>query len=484
MPTNKKNKSKKKRDKLNKVIDFSTSSNINAASLSKQLPHAAAQLRDGTMDPNEMAEELSHLFLKEKLGQNMDPQLKLKHNPDVRLGLTETVYGQLVAAIFGQDEGIDEDAKYQFYKELVTTENELASEIYDQNKRTNTKRMECMQKAYEQVTDRWVQAGRIPIQNNNRFFNASFEDFEKDMVAVLNLNFDLNEDAKTQIRETMTKGEDAKEVYKDIMAAAKGVVNGDDLIKNSCWNCDKPDPTKVSLMSCSQCHIAVYCSQECQLAHWKHGGHKAKCKGLHSQYDRYKVNQHRVDEAVADGRVVTGPLVVNHGQEQICHLKPYPLLDYTLTVVMALTDTHFEGIQGPSMDIFYTNIAKVACGGTHPAFRERNGQYQSTQKFLHTTTLDRDEIEWSSLLIASELQQMEAASTILCYDTSESSPEVVDEFERYIDQQLTTPYSQITLDRYLEVYVLQGNLPHLNKLGPKHRYEADLKVYLLMKGGE
>jgi len=34
----------------------------------------------------------------------------------------------------------------------------------------------------------------------------------------------------------------------------------------------------VALMPCSRCKVAVYCRRECQVQHWKAGGHKAACK--------------------------------------------------------------------------------------------------------------------------------------------------------------------------------------------------------------
>jgi len=52
-----------------------------------------------------------------------------------------------------------------------------------------------------------------------------------------------------------------------------------------CYMCNKKgEPTTAaeggggsSLKHCSRCKIPKYCSQECQIKHWKYGGHKAEC---------------------------------------------------------------------------------------------------------------------------------------------------------------------------------------------------------------
>ena len=36
----------------------------------------------------------------------------------------------------------------------------------------------------------------------------------------------------------------------------------------------------VELKKCSGCRVAEYCGRECQLAHWKQGGHKHECAAL------------------------------------------------------------------------------------------------------------------------------------------------------------------------------------------------------------
>ena len=43
----------------------------------------------------------------------------------------------------------------------------------------------------------------------------------------------------------------------------------------SCLSCNKPEPVGVKFKACAKCKEVVYCSRECQVAHWKE--HKKQC---------------------------------------------------------------------------------------------------------------------------------------------------------------------------------------------------------------
>ncbi len=36
---------------------------------------------------------------------------------------------------------------------------------------------------------------------------------------------------------------------------------------------------ETGLKRCARCHSTMYCSKDCQVRHWKEGGHKQKCEG-------------------------------------------------------------------------------------------------------------------------------------------------------------------------------------------------------------
>ena len=54
-------------------------------------------------------------------------------------------------------------------------------------------------------------------------------------------------------------------------------------VNDGCANCGAkagPDNT-TSLKPCGRCKTTMYCGRECQMAHWKEGGHRNACKPGH-----------------------------------------------------------------------------------------------------------------------------------------------------------------------------------------------------------
>jgi len=47
-----------------------------------------------------------------------------------------------------------------------------------------------------------------------------------------------------------------------------------------CAACGTLKTTRRPLNACSQCHTTHYCNRECQMKHWKEGGHSRECKRL------------------------------------------------------------------------------------------------------------------------------------------------------------------------------------------------------------
>jgi hypothetical protein len=50
--------------------------------------------------------------------------------------------------------------------------------------------------------------------------------------------------------------------------------------ESTCSNCAKAGD---SLLECSKCHSVYYCCKECQVTHWRSGGHKQFCNQLSSE---------------------------------------------------------------------------------------------------------------------------------------------------------------------------------------------------------
>lgn len=48
--------------------------------------------------------------------------------------------------------------------------------------------------------------------------------------------------------------------------------------KEECANCAAPEGLQGAVLKrCSKCQLVVYCSQACQIQHWRDGGHKRFC---------------------------------------------------------------------------------------------------------------------------------------------------------------------------------------------------------------
>ena len=47
-----------------------------------------------------------------------------------------------------------------------------------------------------------------------------------------------------------------------------------------CSTCGKPKTPLRPLKPCKLCHTVQYCGRECQVQHWKQGGHRKECKKL------------------------------------------------------------------------------------------------------------------------------------------------------------------------------------------------------------
>jgi hypothetical protein len=56
--------------------------------------------------------------------------------------------------------------------------------------------------------------------------------------------------------------------------------NGRNGYKCDTCNISESDADKGKFNRCANCKRVRYCSRECQLKHWKHGGHKTQCKIL------------------------------------------------------------------------------------------------------------------------------------------------------------------------------------------------------------
>ena len=90
-----------------------------------------------------------------------------------------------------------------------------------------------------------------------------------DMIIARKISVDMKR-RKTVDRETM--GECKVSL---VMRRAMRIADRSLAVTICCLNCNKPEPKEVKFKACGKCNEEVYCSRECQVAHWKE--HKKEC---------------------------------------------------------------------------------------------------------------------------------------------------------------------------------------------------------------
>ncbi|GFH47829.1 hypothetical protein CTEN210_04305 [Chaetoceros tenuissimus] len=133
----------------------------------------------------------------------------------------------------------------------------------------------------------------------------------------------------------------------------------------SCWSC-KRLYLEAKALICAGCKCAVYCSRECQIKHWKEGKHEECCEDIGTVWSSYEKKKKRVGRALRKERIFTEPITID-GIEKECFLRPCGLVDY---VVCSNTQEKSAKAASKSMDMYYKNIARLACGGKHLLFEE------------------------------------------------------------------------------------------------------------------
>mmetsp|Transcript_1200 Transcript_1200/g.1831 ORF Transcript_1200/g.1831 Transcript_1200/m.1831 type:complete len:507 (+) Transcript_1200:81-1601(+) len=496
MPNNKKKKKAAKEkttpeNEYSKAVKWSQSKSVNPKALAKKLPDTAAKLRDGSFDPNKLATQLAM----SKLGPNTgDFKLKPKKvrpgaNPrDLEMTHEEALYMTLVQSVPLSG---DNDS-YEFYIDLHTVHQTTVMEaVHMSGKITEDaeKTMDALHSAFQDVGRKWeskiLRTTKKKLEYTSPFYKVDIDTFFKKLFEHMTANFNMDDPEVVQdIRSTLDQADRVETTYRKVQSAAKGIVDQEDQIRNFCWECNRStlELGLPNLMCCTRCSMAAYCGRDCQVAAWK-SGHKKACLRLGEISAQIKADRRRIKQAIIDEQVFIESFVAKSGgNSTTCWLKPTPMWDYTTTSMTALGPLP-EGVlpakaKGPSMDIFYRNMASLACGGSLALFQNENVKF--TDDFIGFQTFDRDELftkRRMKEINTSEMLMIGVALSFLAYDLGG----VTDENE--IDQFIAHAKSSfpsgklIPLRRMIEIYGLQSNMPEMNDMGNEHKYEVDTKTY-------
>jgi len=141
----------------------------------------------------------------------------------------------------------------------------------------------------------------------------------------------------------------------ELIRAALGVAEGLHEAMSSCWECGKFEATN----QCGKCGLAVYCCRDCQVAAFRQG-HRTRCATLKWQNDAFMKSLAIVDDihkndSTTDLAVKKGTMT--HG------MRLSDVNEYETAVWLHKTESlYVESVPGPSMEIFYENLGKVARG--------------------------------------------------------------------------------------------------------------------------
>ncbi|GFH47853.1 hypothetical protein CTEN210_04329 [Chaetoceros tenuissimus] len=228
---------------------------------------------------------------------------------------------------------------------------------------------------------------------------------------------------------------------------------------NTCWECKK---LGIWLWGnppiCGSCKCATYCSRECQVKHWREGKHKECCESLCLKWSSFQRRKKRVGRALYKDRVYTKPIKVN-GIEKECFLHPCESIDYYLCTYAC--DKHNEN-DPSSMDVFYENLAKLACGGKHLLFGNETISSKLEEKIRTSYDDVISEFDIKSL-VKGELDAMMSSLENLVHTETALTEDELKEISK-----------ELSVDRFITLYICFEPLNLGDQMCNKFEIEADL----------
>lgn len=351
-----------------KVADLAGKGKLDAKRFAKHMPEVAQLLRDGSADPQAIAEKAIQSV---GLYQNLD-RFKARPAPDHNLFLW--IAGHLSKRVFPESAFTftsTGDLESRTAMDFHTTLSEKIESKYgsiapapangeEQKRALAVAAMESFHETFELFKVRVAAdhfGGNVArLQQSCNMPGAPLSLF----VSWVEFSMENNYDVELYAKEVL-------QPYDTVVAAAKGVAEGFDLFKKSCWECGQPPEAGAKLMNCSQCSTARYCSKRCQLSAWK-DGHKHKCCELGSKMDLFQQLIREVDKTYKNVELpgsTSSPSLGYRTVASYCH-TPISIVDpegYPEHFASKqLGSLSRDELEGPSMSIFYSNLERIVKG--------------------------------------------------------------------------------------------------------------------------
>ncbi|GFH55531.1 predicted protein [Chaetoceros tenuissimus] len=303
--------------------------------------------------------------------------------------------------------------------------------------------------AFHEVVSKWSDSSAIHLEDSLFFrkskeeFDELFQDSLKDVVSssisaeekeiVISDKYYLHPTARNELHKTGDFY--AQDQLQSVLLLLKEMY--------SCWRCKQlymEGEAETKSLICSGCKCAVYCSRECQVKHWKEEIHDECCEIIRLEWSLYERKKKRVERALRKERIFTKQITVD-GIERECFLPPCEPLDCCICKIG--TEEHANA-PDTSMDIYYENIARLACGGKHLLFEEetisskleekiRNG-YENVISEFGTATKD-------------EIVDMHIIAEMLQYNENDMTKEEVERRSRELSG------DRLSIDRFITLYI-------------------------------
>lgn len=496
----KKNKNKKSKASKKKTVAETKNSNsssspadvyewqkfgrMDAKGLAQNLPDVAAGLRDGSVDPADvaaMACQATQDHLLSQLRKHL-PEEIVKAGNVARLGGLETLTGaeNLLCDLVRVACGADADLSFAFAWDFFGGQRKCPwANVREKIIMQGTTIVDCTPELYPEILDihqaynracvKWrfsiEKLAKKPMEQHCWAYKESVVEF----VPVLGQLIYRNENFSIEdiCRDVAYTG--AIEVDRKIKAAAQGVQDGQDVIRQVCWECGL-DSGPIS--KCTSCHAARYCSKECQRKSWK-DGHKGACDALKTMYNGFIANCRRIDKAVQlqdmdncfgpDGGTLPPAGCADY------EIIPMFLSNYTFPVVVNVDIIPFT-----SIDHMYKNLEDIVKGRAHwmfeDTFQDNLKEYVDSHILAPANIFEMEYMLHGMLFLTVDFSKFPVPSGV---------PFIVSLFRRQLRQVL--PDGELMpVARFIEIYYRFGLAEREGDRNPSARLESVTKCMTLM----
>ncbi|GFH46351.1 hypothetical protein CTEN210_02825 [Chaetoceros tenuissimus] len=305
--------------------------------------------------------------------------------------------------------------------------------------------------SFHEVVSKWSDLGAIHLEDSLFFgkskaaFDELFQDMLKDLVSTIS-----SEENEIEIVEKYYFHPTArKELHKTGYFYAQDQLKSVFLLlkeMHSCWRCKdlyvEGEGTETKTLICSGCKCAVYCSRECQVKHWKEGKHDECCESISLGWSFYERRKKRIERALRKERIFTKQITVD-GIKRECFLPPCEPIDSYIC-----TNGVEELTNGPdtSMDIYYENISRLACGRKHILFEEETISSNLEEKIRNGCENVISDFCPKSVM-KDEIMNMHVIAEILQYNENDMTKEDVERRSSELSG------DRLSIDRFITLYI-------------------------------